>query len=237
MMNNMDLGPVFERARRAARELALVEAAVIDRVLERLARELVDRGDEILTANGRDLAGMEADDPLRDRLLLTPERLAGIASDILSVAGLSSPVGEVLWQGVRPNGMVISKVRVPLGVVGVIYEARPNVGFDVFSLCFKSSNACLLRGGSNARESNEAIVGLIRRVLAGEGLNPDSVILLPADRGSVDALLGAVGMVDVVIPRGSASLIGYVRSHSLVPVIETGAGICHTYFDAAGDVA
>jgi glutamate-5-semialdehyde dehydrogenase len=236
-MNDMEYRHIFERARAAARELALVEGAVIDRILERLAEMSVRRSDVILAANARDLARKSPDDPSYDRLLLTEARLGGIASDILAVAGLSSPVGEVLWTGVRPNGMVIRKVRVPLGVVGVVYEARPNVGFDVFSLCFKSSNACLLRGGSDARESNEAIAGLIREVVAGEGLNPDVLMLLPPDRGSVEALLGAVGMVDVVIPRGSASLIEYVRERSRVPVIETGAGICHTYFDAGGDVA
>jgi len=121
--------------------------------------------------------------------------------------------------------------------VGVIYEARPNVGFDVFSLCFRTANACVLKGGSDARCSNEAIARIIREVLAAEGLNPDAVTLLPADRSAADALLGAVGLVDVVIPRGSAALIAHVRDHSRVPVIETGAGICHAYFDAEGDTA
>ena len=233
----MNLNEIFERARRAAGELALVDEAVINRVLGRVADEAVARCGEILEANARDLARMSPTSPLYDRLMLTPERIEGIAADILSVARLSSPVGEVLSEAVRPNGMTISKVRVPFGVVGVIYEARPNVSFDVFSLCFKSSNACLLKGGSDARDSNEAIVGLIREVVAAEGLNPDVVTLLPVEREATEALLGAVGWVDVVIPRGSSSLINYVRDNSRVPIIETGAGICHTYFDAAGDLA
>jgi glutamate-5-semialdehyde dehydrogenase len=172
-----------------------------------------------------------------DRLLLTPARIEAIAADIRNVAALASPVGEVLSEAVRPNGLVIQKVRVPFGVIGVIYEARPNVSFDVFSLCFKSGNACLLKGGSDARESNEAIVALVRRVVESEGLDPAVVTLLPAEREATEALLGAVGYVDVVIPRGSTRLIDYVRNNARVPIIETGAGICHTYFDREGDVA
>ncbi len=228
---------IFEKARKAAAELALVDGATIDRVLGRVADEAVARAAAILEANGLDLARMERSNPLYDRLLLTPGRIEGIAADIRNVAGLSSPVGETLSETTRPNGMTISKVRVPFGVVGVVYEARPNVSFDVFALCFKSSNACVLKGGSDAIHSNEAIVGLIREVIAAEGLNPDVVTLLPAGREATGELLNAVGWVDVVIPRGSSSLINYVRDNSRVPVIETGAGICHTYFDAAGDTA
>ena len=232
----MNLNSTFERARRSSRELALVEEKTINRVLERVADEAVRRSAEILAANAKDLARMDPANPMYDRLMLTGERIAGIAADIRNVAGLASPVGELLSETVRPNGMKISKVRVPFGVIGVIYEARPNVSFDVFSLCFKSSNACLLKGGTDARESNEAIVGLIREVIGREGLNPDVVTLLPADREATEIMLGAVGAVDVVIPRGSSALINYVRDNSRVPVIETGAGICHTYFDKDGDV-
>jgi glutamate-5-semialdehyde dehydrogenase len=232
----MNLNNIFERTLKAAGELALVDEMTINRVLERVAAEAVARCSEILAANARDLARMSPDNPMYDRLKLTPERIEGIAADIRNVVRLWSPVGEILSRETRPDGMIITKVRVPFGVVGVIYEARPNVSFDVFSLCFKSSNACLLKGGSDARESNEAIVGLIRRVLADEGLNPDVVTLLPTEREATEALLNAVGWVDVVIPRGSTSLINYVRDHSRVPIIETGAGICHTYFDAEGDV-
>ncbi len=228
---------IFENARRAAGELALADVATINRVLERVADQAVARTAEILAANGRDLAQMERSNPLYDRLLLTPERIEGIAADIRNVANLGSPVGEILSETVRPNGMTISKVRVPFGVVGVIYEARPNVSFDVFALCFKTANACVLKGGSDAIHSNGAIVGLIREVVAAEGLNPDVVTLMPAGREATGELLNAVGRVDVVIPRGSSALIRYVRDNSRVPVIETGAGICHTYFDAAGDTA
>ena len=228
---------IFENARRAAGELALADVATINRVLERVADQAVARAAEILAANGRDLAQMERSNPLYDRLLLTPERIEGIAADIRNVANLGSPVGEILSETVRPNGMTISKVRVPFGVVGVIYEARPNVSFDVFALCFKTANACVLKGGSDAIHSNGAIVGLIREVVAAEGLNPDVVTLMPAGREATGELLNAVGLVDVVIPRGSSALIRYVRDNSRVPVIETGAGICHTYFDAAGDIA
>ncbi len=232
----MNLNSIFEKARRASRELALVDERVINRVLERVADEAVRRSAEILAANARDLARMEPANPMYDRLMLTHERIEGIAADIRNVAGLASPVGELLSETVRPNGMKIRKVRVPFGVIGVIYEARPNVSFDVFSLCFKSSNACLLKGGTDARESNEAIVALIREVVEKEGLNPDVVTLLPADREATEVMLGAVGKVDVIIPRGSSSLINYVRDNSRVPVIETGAGICHAYFDRDGDV-
>jgi glutamate-5-semialdehyde dehydrogenase len=228
---------VFEKARRAAWELALVDGATIDRILGRVADVTVARTGEILAANAHDLERMERSNPLYDRLLLTPERIEGIAADIRNVAGLSSPVGETLSEITRPNGMTITKVRVPFGVVGVVYEARPNVSFDVFALCFKTSNVCVLKGGSDAIHSNEAIAGLIREVIAAEGLNPDVVTLMPAGREATGELLNAVGWVDVVIPRGSSSLINYVRDNSRVPVIETGAGVCHTYFDAAGDTA
>lgn len=233
----MNLTPIFEKARRASRELALVDQATIDRVLNRLADEAVKRSGEILAANAEDLARMSPSNPMYDRLMLTPERIESIATDIRNVARLASPVGERLSETTRPNGMVIRKVRVPFGVIGVIYEARPNVGFDVFSLCFKSSNACLLKGGSDAEKSNEVIVDIIRETLEKEYLDPDIVTLLPADRAATEALLNAAGYVDVVIPRGSSSLINYVRDNSRVPVIETGAGICHTYFDAEGDTA
>lgn len=233
----MDLTKIFERSRKASRELALVNETTIDRVLERVAGETVRQSREILAANAEDLARMDRANPMYDRLLLTEERIAVIAADIRNVAGLASPVGELLSETMRPNGMKIRKVRVPFGVVGVIYEARPNVSFDVFSLCFKTSNACLLKGGGDARESNEVIVNLIRRSLEAEGLNPDVAILLPSDRRATERMLGAAGYIDVVIPRGSSSLINYVRNNSRVPVIETGAGICHTYFDADGDAA
>jgi glutamate-5-semialdehyde dehydrogenase len=173
---------------------------------------------------------------LRDRLLLTQDRIVGIASDMHHVASLPSPLGEVMEEWSRPNGMKIRKVRVPLGVIGVIYEARPNVSFDVFSLCFKSGNACILKGGHDASESNKIAVKVIKNALRDAGVDPDVVTLLPAEHEATDAMLKAVGMVDLVIPRGSKRLIDFVHQNAKVPVIETGAGICHAYFDADGDV-
>ena len=179
---------------------------------------------------------MSESDPRYDRLMLTPERLAGITADMRRVASLPSPLGRKLASFDRPNGMHIDKVSVPFGVIGIIYEARPNVTFDVFSLCMKSGNVCILKGGSDAQYSNLALMNIINRVLITHGIDSNSAILLPNDHSFTDKLLTAVGKVDLVIPRGSSRLINYVREHALVPVIETGAGICHTYFDEAGDL-
>jgi glutamate-5-semialdehyde dehydrogenase len=179
---------------------------------------------------------MDKSSPKYDRLELTPGRLAVMASDMESVAALPSPLGKVFSETVRPNGMRIRKVSVPFGLTGIIYEARPNVTFDVFALCFKSGNACLLKGGSDATASNEVLAGIIRDVLKREGIDPNVCTLLPAGREATAELLNAVGIVDLVIPRGSAALIRYVQEHARVPVIETGAGICHTYFDKSGDL-
>ena len=231
----MKLRHTFESALEASRELNLVDGAKIDRVLFKVADAAEDNADCILKKNADDLAAMDKSDPMYDRLLLTHERIAGIASDLRNVASLHSPLGEILGSTVRPNGMKIDKIRVPFGVIGVIYEARPNVSFDVFGLCFKTKNVSLLKGGANARHSNEAIVKVIREVLKSEGINPDVATLLPADREATAEMLGAVGYVDLIIPRGSSSLINFVRDNSRVPVIETGAGICHTYFDKSGD--
>ena len=179
---------------------------------------------------------MDKNDPKYDRLKLTKERLKGIAADTRNVATLPSPLGKVLKESVRPNGMRLTKVSVPFGVIGIIYEARPNVSFDVFSLCLKSGNACILKGGSDADCSNRAIISVIHEVLKKFNINPHIVELLPADREATAALLNAVGYVDLIIPRGSSSLIHFVRENAKIPVIETGAGICHTYFDEFGDV-
>ena len=227
----MQLKDCFEKALEASRELNCVSASKIDRTLTALADAAEKHTDEILEANREDLARMEPSDPMYDRLLLNRERIAGIAADIRNVASLPSPLGKILSETVRPNGMKITKVSVPFGVIGVIYEARPNVGFDVFSLCLKSGNACILKGGSDARCSNEAIVRVIREVLREQGLDENCVTLMPADRAATAELLNAVGYVDLIIPRGSKGLIDFVRQNAHVPVIETGAGICHTYFD------
>ena len=232
----MQLKDCFEKALEASRELNCVSASKIDRTLTALADAAEKHTDEILEANREDLARMEPSDPMYDRLLLNRERIAGIAADIRNVASLPSPLGKILSETVRPNGMKITKVSVPFGVIGVIYEARPNVGFDVFSLCLKSGNACILKGGSDARCSNEAIVRVIREVLREQGLDENCVTLMPADRAATAELLNAVGYVDVVIPRGGAGLIRFVRENARIPVIETGAGIVHTYFDLDGDL-
>lgn len=228
---------IFEEALRASRALNLVSQEKIDALLLQLADKAVAMSETIIAENVKDLARMERSNPMYDRLLLNRERIEGIAEDLRNVASLHSPVGEVLSKNVRPNGMSIEKVRVPFGVIGVIYEARPNVSFDVFGLCFKTKNVAVLKGGSDARCSNEAIVAIIKEVLREAGLDENMVVLLPADRAATAELLNAVGYVDLIIPRGSSSLINYVRENSRVPVIETGAGICHTYFHANGEVA
>ena len=232
----MDYKALFGAVREAAAELSMTDDERISDLLLGIADEIGDHTEEILEANAMDLGKMSPDDPMYDRLRLDSARLAGIASDMRNVAALPSPSGRVLSETVRPNGMTIKKISVPFGIIGIIYEARPNVSFDVFSLCIKSGNACILKGGSDAYESNRAIVSLIRSVLGKYGFNENTVALLPAGREATAALLGAVGDVDLVIPRGSKGLIDFVRQNARVPVIETGAGICHTYFDKDGDL-
>lgn len=232
----MELKQTFERAVEASRALALLDGEKINEVLLALADETERQSAAILEENARDLAAKDPSDPMYDRLMLTPARIKGIADDIRHVAALRSPVGEEMARWTRPNGMEIVKVRVPFGVVGVIYEARPNVSFDVFSLCFKTSNACILKGGSDAVHSNAMIISIIKKVLYRCGVPQDAVTLLPNDREATARLLTATDYVDLLIPRGSASLIRYVRDNAHVPVIETGAGVCHTYFSADGDV-
>ena len=233
----MDLSPQFEATRQASRALAAFAPAATDALLRDLADVLGAETSFLLTENARDLARMPEADPRHDRLRLTPERLAGIATDLRTVAGLPSPVGETLSQKTLPNGLHLSKVRVPLGVVGIIYEARPNVTIDSLALCLKTGNACLLKGGSDAAFSNAALLAVAAPVLARHGLPPAVATLLPPERAATAALLAAVGFVDVLIPRGSQALINYVRENARVPVIETGAGVVHTFFDETGDLA
>ena len=220
----------------ASYSLAVLEENQINDLLLTLADAIESNSAVLLEANAKDLARMDRSNPVYDRLLLTDDRLKGIASDMRHVAGLESPVGKVIDERVRPNGMKLTRVRVPFGVIGVIYEARPNVSFDVFSLCFKSRNACALKGGSDAYDSNCAIVDLIHRVLEQKGIDPHVVELLPAGHDAAAELMKAVGMVDLLIPRGSARLIKSVREQAQVPCIETGAGVCHTYFDKEGEL-
>ena len=231
-----NLNETFAAVQVASRELALLNDNAINQILNAVADAAIAETPFILAENKKDLARMDKNDPKYDRLKLTKERLKGIAADTRNVATLPSPLGKVLKESVRPNGMRLTKVSVPFGVIGIIYEARPNVSFDVFSLCLKSGNACILKGGSDADCSNRAIISVIHEVLKKFNINPHIVELLPADREATAALLNAVGYVDLIIPRGSSSLIHFVRENAKIPVIETGAGICHTYFDEFGDV-
>lgn len=232
----MELQSIFSKVKIASRELALISEERLDIVLQDLADAIELNQDKILEANQQDLSQMDPQNPMYDRLKLTPERIAGIASDVRHVVSLPSPLGRVLKHSVLPNGLDLTRVSVPFGVIGVIYEARPNVTIDVASLCLKSGNACLLKGGKDADVSNRAIVNVIREVLTNHGINPDTVSLLPASHEATLEMLHAEGFIDVVIPRGSSRLIRFVRENSSIPVIETGAGICHCYFDEYGDV-
>jgi glutamate-5-semialdehyde dehydrogenase len=230
------LAHIFKTVREASRKLGLLDESKINQILMSLALEAERQLDDILAENKKDLDRMSPTDPKYDRLKLTAARIKDIANDLRNVASLPSPLGINLEKKHLNNGLSIEKVSVPLGVVGVIYEARPNVTFDVFSLCLKSGNACILKGGSDAEYSNRKIVSLIQEVIAAHQVDNNCIALLPTDRSATQALLHAVGYVDIIIPRGSQSLINHVRDHAKVPVIETGAGIVHTYFDVSGDL-
>ena len=232
----MNLTEIFQAVRAASRKLAMLDAETVNDILRAVADRIETQTERLLEANQEDLQRMEVSNPKYDRLKLTRERLADIADDMRQVAALPSPLGRVLESYTVPSGLRLKKVSVPFGVIGMIYEARPNVSFDVFSLCLKSGNASILKGGSDADTSNRAIVKLIHEVLEEFGVNPHVVELLPSSREATAALLHAEGWVDLIIPRGSSSLIRYVRQEATVPVIETGAGVCHTYFDWAGDL-
>ena len=226
---------LIKDAASAVSSLVNISDEKINEVLNDTAEVLLASKVLLLDANRKDLLRMEESDPRYDRLMLTSERIDGMANDMKQVASLSSPLNRILSDVIRPNGMMIRKISVPFGVVGIIYEARPNVTFDVFSLCLKSGNVCLLKGGSDAENSNRALVSIIHEVLKKHGINPAVCSLLSSGHEATTTLLQAVGLVDLVIPRGSSSLINYVRENARVPVIETGAGICHTYFDKDGD--
>ena len=233
-MNTSDL---IIQANGATASLATLTDSAINTLLMDTAAALHTHSTAILEANRLDLERMDSANPKFDRLLLTEERIHGIASDMEHVATLPSPLGITYSTTERPNGMTIRKVSVPFGVIGIIYEARPNVTADVFALCIKSGNVCLLKGGSDAECTNRKMVEVIHSVLKAHEIDTAVCTLLPAHREATACLLGAVGKVDLIIPRGSSALINYVRDNARVPVIETGAGICHTYFDAAGDLA
>ncbi len=231
-----DVISLLKKAKAASRTLALMPDATRIDVLKTLARMLRDNTDDILGANAKDAAAMRADDPRHDRLLLSKSRIEAIASDVEKVANLPCPLGAVQIDKTLPNGLHLQRIAVPLGCVGVIYEARPNVTVDVFALCFRSGNAAVLKGGKEAQFSNRSLSRLIAGALKEHGVDAATATLLPIDRESTAEMLNAVGLIDVCIPRGSQALIDYVRQAAKVPVIETGAGVVHVYFDAAGDV-
>lgn len=223
-------------AKEASLTLALISEEKKNSILNKVAEAIVANAKSLLEANAEDLSLMEKSNPLYDRLQLTESRLEGIAQDMKNVAQLPSPLGHITKEHTLDNGLKLKRISVPFGVIGMIYEARPNVTFDVFSLCFKSSNACVLKGGKDADKSNKAGVALIKEILRQEGVNPDVIQLMPATHEATHEMLNAVGYIDLCIPRGGKRLIEFVRDNAKVPVIETGAGVVHTYFDIDGDL-
>ena len=232
----MQLKETFEKVKRASKSLALLTDAQRNDILNAVADAIINNKERILSANAEDLAKMNKSNPLYDRLMLTEKRLTDIAGDMRNVATLPSPLGHVTKQKTLPNGLRLCRVSVPFGVIGMIYEARPNVTYDVFSLCFKSGNACVLKGGKDADASNREGVALIHEVLERFGVNPDVVTLLPATHEATGEMLNAVGYIDLCIPRGGRKLIDFVRDTARIPVIETGAGVVNTYFDKDGNL-
>lgn len=236
MTNSKSIEPLLVQANAAKRSILLINHVEKQIILRELAAALVEREADILRENKKDLDRMDPKDAKYDRLKLTAERIQGLADSLVVVAGLEDPTGQVLSRKYLANGLQIDRMTVPLGVVGVIYEARPNVTIDVAALCIQSGNVCLLKGGSDAWFSNSCLVAIIREILRDHQLNEDIVQLLPPERESVLELLTASSYVDIIIPRGSQGLIDYVRQHATVPVIETGAGVCHTYVDKSADL-
>lgn len=230
-MNNL-----FHRVKEVSKELLLLTDEQRSNILLRIAERTESSMEQLLLANSIDLQKLEKSNPLYDRLLLTSERITSIVADLRKVASLPSPLGLVSKERTLSNGLYLRRVSVPFGVIGVIFEARPNVCFDVFSICFKSGNACVLKGSHTAEESNRAIVALIHDVLSETGVPTDVLALLPPTHEATANLLAAVGYVDLCIPRGGKKLIEFVRDNARVPVIETGAGVVHAYFDKDGDI-
>ena len=232
----MQLKETFESVKRASKTLALLSDVQRNEILLAVADAILNDKERILKANHEDLAKMDPSSPLYDRLQLTESRLEGIAADMRNVATLPSPLGHITKQKTLPNGLRLCRVSVPFGVIGMIYEARPNVTFDVFSLCFKSGNACVLKGGKDADCSNREEVALIHEILEKYGVSMDVVAQLPATHEATGEMLNAIGYVDLCIPRGGRKLIDFVRDTARIPVIETGAGVVNTYFDKEGDL-
>lgn len=229
------MNPIFKAVKAASVKLALLSDEKRNRILNKVADIMCSQKHSLLDANRKDLDTMEKSNPLYDRLMLTETRIEEIAADMRNVALLPSPLGKVSKEKTLPNGLRLHRVSVPFGVIGMIYEARPNVTFDVFSLAIKSGNACILKGGKDADHSNREAVRIIHSVLKDEDVDQNIVALLPATHDSTAELLNAVGYVDLCIPRGGRRLIDFVRDTARVPVIETGAGVVNTYFDAAGN--
>lgn len=226
----------FQRTKDASRMLAVLDNDTRNQVLITVAQAIRQQKERLLRANTADLAQMDKGNPLYDRLLLTEARLDAIANDMENVSRLPSPLGRTLLEKVLPNGLQLRKVSVPFGVIGVIYEARPNVTFDVFSICFKSGNACILKGGKDADNSNREAIALIHETLDTLHISPNVVALLPATHEATAQMLQATGYIDVCIPRGGRKLIDFVRDNAHIPVIETGAGVVNAYFDEDGDL-
>ena len=232
----MELKEIFQSTKQASKQLALISDEKRNEILNAVADAIIAKKDELLAANAKDLARMDKSNPLYDRLQLTEKRLEDIASDMRNVATLPSPLGHITKEKTLPNGLKLKRISVPFGVIGMIYEARPNVTFDVFSLCFKSGNACVLKGGKDADESNRAAVALIKDVLNNHPTLVSCISLLPATHEATGEMLNAVGYIDLCIPRGGKKLIEFVRDNARIPVIETGAGVVHCYFDKDGDL-
>lgn len=228
---------IFSAVRKAAYTLAQIDDATRNQILNEVADAIEANQAELLAANQEDLAKMDKANPLYDRLALSEKRLKGIADDMRHVAKLPSPLGRTLLQKTLENGLELKRVSVPFGVVGVIYEARPNVTFDVFSLCFKSGNACVLKGGKDADASNRAAIRLIHNVLDKYQIDGATAYLMPATHEATAQMLNAIGFIDICIPRGGKKLIQFVRQNAKVPIIETGAGVVNTYFDEYGDLS
>lgn len=231
-----DTKDLLLRTKSASRTLQSISDEKRVEVLKHLSEAIMSHIPYLLSANAGDLSRMDPSNPLYDRLKLDESRLSSIATDMLSVSSLPSPLGRILSDTIRPNGLRIRKITVPYGVIGIIYEARPNVTFDVFSLCFKSGNACILKGGRDASGSNGAAVRLIKEVLENDGISPDVINMVDATHEAAGELLSATGLVDLVIPRGGRKLIDFVRNNAKVPCIETGAGVVDAYFDADGNL-
>ena len=232
----MELTDTFKKVKQASKTLATISDEERNNILLAVADSIEVNIPQIIADNAIDLVRMDKDDPMYDRLQLTEKRLHDIAADMRHVSTLPSPLGRILKEKTLDNGLHLRRISVPFGVIGMIYEARPNVTFDVFSLCFKSGNACILKGSKDADESNKAAIKVIHEVLKKFKINTAIVELLPATHEATAEMLTAVGYIDLCIPRGSKRLINFVRDTAKIPVIETGAGVVHCYFDESGDV-